>query len=225
MTTITAILLAGGTGSRMNSETPKQFLSLNRIPVARYSFDVLAAVPEIKEIVVVCHPDYQHLFALSNSAIKLTFALPGKERQDSVYNGLMAASIQPDFICIHDSARPFINKNLVEDVINAAKTHGAATTATPIKFTIKEANDNGFVTRTPDRSLYWEVQTPQVIRSDLLQRGFVNAHHHHLSVTDDVSLVEHLGLPVQLVKGSYFNLKITTPEDLHIAEAFISLQK
>ncbi len=213
MSRISVILVAGGIGSRMQAPQPKQFLPLHGKPIVRYSLDLFLSMPEISEVILVCHPAYRHFFAND----RVIFALPGERRQDSVYNGLQEVK-NSDFVCIHDSARPNITIDNVREVIEAAKEHGAAALGMPIKFTIKESDADDFVVCTPDRSKIWEIQTPQVIRYDLLNEGF---KLEGLTVTDDVSLVEHLGRPVKLVKGSYSNLKITTKEDLAIAHQLL----
>lgn len=213
------ILLAGGTGSRMQSEIPKQFLLLKDKPIVSYSFDVFTSMLQIAEIVVVCAAEYRHLFTLpARSSIVLTFALPGVRRQDSVYSGLCALKTHPSIVCVHDGARPFITVPIVENVLAVAQEHGAATVGMPVKFTVKECDAHNIVTRTPNRSHLWEIQTPQAIRIDWLKRGFEKALAQNITVTDDVSLVELIGLPVHVVEASYRNLKITTPEDLLLAD-------
>lgn len=221
---ISVILLAGGTGSRLPSPVPKQFLSLNGKQIIQYSLDVFAEIAQVTEIVIVCAPEYRSLFTTSsiNPKIKLSFALPGARRQDSVYHGLSALAIPPSLVCVHDAARPLITPSLVQDIANAAEIHGAATAAVPVKSTIKESNHLNQVMRTLDRSLLWEIQTPQIIRYALLKQGFDYAIKHNITVTDDVSLAELIGAPVQLVMGSYQNIKITTPEDLLIAKAYLA---
>lgn len=218
---VSVILVAGGSGSRMQSPTPKQFLPLNNKLVALHSYERFLKLPLVHQIVVVCAPQYRSLFPAS-SHIPLTFALPGERRQDSVYNGLQAVDPHCSFVCVHDSARPCITLPLIQRVLDAAYIHGAATVGMPVKFTVKQCNAEQLVTTTPDRAYVWEIQTPQVIRKDLLQQGFAAAQRDAVTVTDDVSLVERLGIPVKLVEGSYTNLKITTPEDLPVAAHFIS---
>ncbi len=216
---IGAVLLAGGIGSRMGTPVPKQFLSLQDKPIVQHSLDVFISMPEIIEIVIVCSPEYRHLFFIDKCTAKLSFAMPGRRRQDSVYNGLQELLLNPILVCVHDAARPFITAPLVQRVAFAAEEHGAAVAALPVKFTIKESNVHKQVVCTPDRSSLWEIQTPQIVRYSLLQEGFEYANRHHLTVTDDASLIEQMGLPVQLVEGCHRNLKITTPEDLVIARA------
>lgn len=218
---VTVILLCGGQGTRMKKDVPKQFLEINQKIIAQYSLDVFENLSEVIEVVVVCEPIYRHLFTF-NSSKSFTFAAPGKRRQDSVFNGLQAVQCSSDFICIHDSARPCIDVDMVQRVLKAAYEHQAATLGMRIKFTVKEEDGKGFVKMTPDRSKFWEIQTPQVVQTDLLKRGFEYINQNHLEVTDDVSIIELLGAPVKLVEGSYFNLKITTPDDLLIAKSILN---
>lgn len=221
MNDIGIILVAGGLGTRMNQDVPKQFIPIKDRPIALYSFEIFMNMPEISELVVVCAPEYRHLFTAINPDVKLVFALPGKRRQDSVYNGLQELSSDIRLVCLHDSARPMLTPELARRVINAAEHHGAATAGIPIKFTIKQSTEQGFVQHTPDRSTIWEIQTPQAMKRHLIVQGFEKAMEQNLTVTDDVSLVELLGHPVKLVEGSHSNIKITTPEDLIIAERLL----
>ena len=209
-----AILLAGGKGNRMQSAIPKQFLEINQKPIAGYSFELFAQMPEIDEIVVVCTSDFKSFFCSDFKPV--VFASPGERRQDSVYNGLQASS--HELVCIHDAARPFIDRNLVSRVLEAGKHFGAATAAVPIKFTIKEVDALQFVKYTPDRTLLWEIQTPQVLHREILIQGFDHANQNKITVTDDVSLAELIHKPVKLVKGSDTNIKITMPCDLAFAQ-------
>ncbi|KAJ7564096.1 hypothetical protein O6H91_02G001600 [Diphasiastrum complanatum] len=171
---VSLILLSGGQGKRMGATMPKQYLPLLGQPIALYSFLTLANLPEAKEIVVVCDPSYRDIFAEAGKSIQITlkFALPGKERQDSVLSGLQEISNDARLACIHDSARPLILSKDVQKVLMDAWIHGAAVLGVPVKATIKEAGDDHFVTRTLDRRTLWEMQTPQVIQPDLLRRGF-----------------------------------------------------
>jgi 2-C-methyl-D-erythritol 4-phosphate cytidylyltransferase len=217
------ILLAGGIGSRMQSSTPKQFLQLGEKPIAQYGLDIFLEMGEITQLVLVCAPEYRVLFPNKDS--RLTFALPGKRRQDSVYSGLQELDSSCSLVCVHDAARPFITSELVRRVINAASEHGAATAGMPIKFTVKECCSQQMISQTLERSRIWEIQTPQVMQRDLLQRGFSFAHSHNITVTDDVSLVELLQHSVKVVEGSYNNIKITTPEDLAISQHLFKQQR
>jgi 2-C-methyl-D-erythritol 4-phosphate cytidylyltransferase len=216
------VFLAGGTGSRMKSAVPKQYLTIHQKPIALYSFEVFAALPEVQEIVVVCEPQYQILFqnCARVKGINLHFASPGPRRQDSVFNGIQL--LQDDsLICIHDSARPLIDASIVRQVVQTAANWNAAVVGVKVRSTIKVCDGAQIVIQTPDRASLWEMQTPQVIRLSLLQEGFASAQKGHFTVTDDVSLVELLGKPVKVVEGSYSNIKVTTPEDLILAEQLI----
>jgi 2-C-methyl-D-erythritol 4-phosphate cytidylyltransferase len=198
----------------MGSSLPKQFMSLGTKPIAAYSFDLFASLPEVCEIVVVCEAKYRNLFNIRDPAIQLKFGEPGPRRQDSVYNGFQQADTKAEFICVHDSARPFLSVEMIRRALEAASQVGAAAVGMPLKYTIKECESNGMVKHTPPRECFWEIQTPQIIRNHLLREGFEKAMERNLTVTDDLSLVELIPHPVKIVEGSGRNIKITTPEDL-----------
>lgn len=221
--TASAILLSGGTGSRMSSDiaTPKQYRMLGNMPIALHSFEILLNIPEIDELIIVCEPCYQHIFN-ANSKMPIRFAMPGARRQDSVYNGLQAASSTSDIILVHDSARPFIDNTMVQRVLKAGREHGAATVGMPVINTIKVIDHDRMATSTPDRSSLWEIQTPQVVRRDIMESGFKYTYDKGLTVTDETSLAELQGYPVKLVEGAYTNIKITIPSDLMIANTILS---
>lgn len=210
------IFLAGGKGTRMGGATPKQFRSLLGKPLALYSFEIFAELCEINEIIVVCQPQYRWHFPSIQKPVH--FVNPGNRRQDSVYHGLMAASDRSDIICVHDSARPFVEKDSIIHLLQEARRLGAAALATPAANTIKQADRNGCVQRTLPREELWELQTPQAIRRSLLLKAYANAHQHGIAATDDLSLVEALGEKTYLVEGSHRNFKITTPLDWALAE-------
>lgn len=213
---ISAVLLAGGKSVRMGGSVPKQFRLLCGKPLARYSFDFLDLLSEIDEIVVVCEPSFRPVF--HSAAKPLSFAEPGVRRQDSAYHGLLASSKEAHFICVHDAARPFIDEKAFADLLDAALEHEAAALAVPATNTIKRADRDLNVLQTLPRSELWELQTPQMIRRSLFFRAYAHAQKTGFEATDDLSLVEELGEPARLVKGSYGNLKITTPADWRLAE-------
>jgi 2-C-methyl-D-erythritol 4-phosphate cytidylyltransferase len=217
------ILLAGGKGIRMCSNVPKQFMLLDAKPIILYSFELFASLPETTEIIVVCETAYRSIFQNKNHRVNIQFADPGSRRQDSVYNGFKMIDPKAKFVCIHDGARPFLTHEIVYRTLQAAAEVGAAAAGMPIKFTVKECEENCLVKNTPPRSRIWEIQTPQIIKPHLLKQGFEKAIQAGLTVTDDVSLVELIPHPVKLVEGGHDNIKITTPEDFLFAESLLSL--
>ena len=241
MSDVGVVLLAGGTGSRMKANMPKQFLILRGIPVLHYSLDLfLNQLPKYAKdngthgppkVILVMDPKYQPEYQPIIDAYPgiLAFANPGKERQGSVENGLSKlveiAGKTCSYVAVHDSARPLVTIEEIMNVVRDAKQYGAAVLGVPCKATIKESEDGLLVLRTIPRQRLWEVHTPQVIQIETLKRGFTKVTAENLEVTDDVSIVEALGEPVKLTKGEYTNLKITTPEDMDVADAILEERK
>lgn len=238
MSDVGFVVLAGGTGSRMKANMPKQYLPLKGKPVLHHSLELfLDRLPEYckskgvsapEHVVLVMDPSYQpeyQAFIDRYPEGRLTFANPGKERQGSVENGLNklveVSNGKCKYSAIHDSARPLVTIDEVCNVVSDAKEHGAAVLGVPCKATIKESEDGAFVLRTIPRARLWEVHTPQVVGIETLLKGFKKVAEEDLEVTDDVSIVESLGDPVKLTLGEYTNLKITTPEDMDVAEAIL----
>lgn len=221
---VSLVLLAGGVGKRMGANMPKQYLPLSGQPIATYSLDIFSQIENICEIIVVCDPSYRDIFTdfKLRRDIPVKFALPGAERQDSVFNGFQEISRDSELVAIHDSARPLVTCEEILAVFADAAEVGAAVLGVQCKATVKEASGDGMVIKTLDRSKLWEMHTPQVIRPAILAKGFAYVKENNLEVTDDVSIVEHLGEPVRITKGSYENLKVTTPEDMLIAERLLA---
>jgi 2-C-methyl-D-erythritol 4-phosphate cytidylyltransferase len=244
------VLLAGGKGSRMKADIPKQFLELRGVPILHHSLDLflnrLVTLLDSKNrkspphLVLVMDESYRSeyrklldRYMISDSTDEgvqctVSFADPGVERQGSVENGvreLMSRKPKLQYAAIHDSARPLVTLDEICNVIRDAKCHGAAVLGVPCKATIKECDNEQFVVRTIPRSSLWEVHTPQVIELTKLLRGFDKVRKENLEVTDDVSIVEQIGEPVKLTLGEYTNLKITTPEDLDIAEKILEQRR
>lgn len=226
MVKIAAIVPAAGSGTRMRMNTKKQFLALAGTPLVGYALKTMETSLAVQEIVIVASPGEE---GYCRSAVveklglnKVAAIVPGgKERQDSVYNGLLALSPDTDIVIVHDGVRPFFSLDILAAVIAAAQTHGAATCAVPAKDTVKLANEDNFVTRTLPRNHTWLVQTPQAFRYELIMEAHRRARGDNLLATDDTALVESLGGRVKIVMGSYENIKITTPEDLDMAMAII----
>jgi len=236
------LVLAGGTGSRMKANMPKQFLTLSGSPVLHYSLHLfLERLPEYcaqnglsppSTVVLVMDPKYQPEYQpiVDKYKGRLAFANPGKERQGSVENGLNKLvelskennGSPCEFVAVHDSARPLVTIAEIESVVKDAQSVGAAVLGVPCKATIKESDDGVLVQRTIPRARLWEVHTPQVVKVEALLRGFEKVEKENLEVTDDVSIIEALGEPVKLTLGEYTNLKITTPEDMDVATAILN---
>lgn len=217
------VLLAGGSGSRMKADRPKQFLDLLGKPVLQWDLELLLGIEGIERIVLVIAEEFRSMDFLKPSLAdsRLVFADPGKERQNSVENGLAQLGDDCTLVAIHDAARPLVTLDAIERCFADAAQHDAAVLAVPCKPTIKESEDGQFVKQTLDRSKLWDVQTPQILRPGMLRNGFKNANEKGLAVTDDVSVVELMGKPVKLTVGDYTNLKLTTPEDMIIAETIL----
>lgn len=207
---VSLILLAGGTGTRFGGPIPKQFLPLGNLPVVMHSLTELAKLPQLSETIVVCDTSFQNVFPPTTA-----FASPGATRTESVQNGLSTLSDTESLVLIHDGARPFVSLNEVSQLLQEAETHGAAVLGRPATNTIKIATEDGFVHTTPSRETLWEVYTPQCIRKSILRKAYQSG----LTGTDDVSLVEALGLPVKLVLTKEANLKITHKNDYTIAKS------
>lgn len=226
-TAYTAIVLAAGKGTRMNSKIQKQFLEVEGKPVIYYSLKCFQESPLIRDIILVtgeeslsyCKEEIVKRFGFSKVK-KVTAG--GKERYDSVYAGLCACD-NTDYVLIHDGARPFVTEEILERTCFAVKETGACVVGMPVKDTIKISGRNKMVESTPAREKVWLVQTPQAFRYSLIKESYESIRCKDMSgITDDAMIVEQeSGVKVALVHGSYENLKITTPEDLIIAEAFL----
>lgn len=226
-TAYTAIVLAAGKGTRMNSKIQKQFLEVEGKPVIYYSLKCFQESPLIRDIILVtgeeslsyCKEEIVKRFGFSKVK-KVTAG--GKERYDSVYAGLCACD-NTDYVLIHDGARPFVTEEILERTCFAVKETGACVVGMPVKDTIKISDRNKMVESTPAREKVWLVQTPQAFRYSLIKESYESIRCKDMNgITDDAMIVEQeSGVKVALVHGSYENLKITTPEDLIIAEAFL----
>ncbi|EFJ40752.1 hypothetical protein VOLCADRAFT_84386 [Volvox carteri f. nagariensis] len=222
---ISVVLLAGGVGKRMGAAIPKQYLELRGQPIATYSLETFARMPEVGEIVIVCDPSWRDVFEKRfpglPSHMKFKWALPGPERQDSVFNGLQQVDAGAAIVAVHDSARPLVTPADAAKCMSDGLVVGAAVLGVQVKPTIKEVDKDLMVIKTLQRSKLWEVQTPQCIRPALLREGFDLVKSQNLEVTDDVSIIEAMGKPVKITPGSYTNIKVTTPDDMAVAEKFL----
>jgi 2-C-methyl-D-erythritol 4-phosphate cytidylyltransferase len=222
-----AIVPAAGSGNRMGRDVSKQYLSLGGRPLLVHTLKVFEECSLVDGLLVVVPP--QDIEFVRNSVLapwnlkKVAGVIPGgKERQDSVRAGIGALDRETGLVVIHDAVRPFITVGLIENCIRAAVEEGAATVGVPVKDTVKEVAPDGRVMRTCDRTLLWLTQTPQAFRRDIIENAHIAAARDGFRGTDDTSLVERLGIAVRMIRGDYGNIKITTPEDLVIAEALLS---
>ncbi len=221
--TVSAVIVAAGTSTRMGQ--PKLLMTLGDRPVIAHTLAAFQACPLVDEIVLVSRAGDQAVLrdiAAQYRITKVSAVVPGgAERQESVANGVAACCDTAAYVAIHDGARPLITPSLIASVIQAAWRDGAAAAAVPVKDTVKVVDSEGFVQSTPDRSCLWNVQTPQIFRREWYEQALQAAQQSGLHATDDCALLEAAGYPVRLVAGSYANLKITTPEDIRIAEGWI----
>lgn len=237
---VAAILLCGGEGKRMHSDIPKQFMMLRGKAVCLYCFDTLVMHPYTASIVVVCEEKYRHIFMQQYASLfpawkrltdledppHLIFAENSREnRHESMlsgFNALQRGNTTFTSVAIHDGARPLLASEDYTRVCNDADDSGAAILATPCKPTLKRVDEAGnFVSSTIDRAGLWEAQTPQVFKKDVLIEGLSKFSSDQEAPTDDSMLVETVA-NVKVTKSSSSNLKLTSPEDLRIAEGFLS---
>lgn len=228
---IGAIVLAAGQGRRMGTEVAKQFLELEGKPLLTYALEAFEASP-VDEVILVTGQDQ---IAYCQDAIVKAFGLSkvtavihgGRERYHSVYEGLKAfrQGSAPDYVLIHDGARPLVTEEVIRRAICGAAHYGACVSAVPVKDTIKVSDKEGFAAETPDRRRLWQVQTPQAFRFELIYQAYekmLAAPEGQEKITDDAMVVEtSLGERVKLIEGDYQNIKVTTPEDLPIAAALL----
>lgn len=223
---VTAIVPAAGSGKRMERGFNKTFIPLLEHPILAHTVSVLASCPEIEHIIVIVGQEEVAYATAMLTKLKLKkswkVVVGGRERQHSINNALGILPEETELVVVHDGARPLIEPEIISAAISAAYIHGAVGVAVPVKDTIKIVNEEGFINSTPDRSVLWAIQTPQVFRTALLQQAYAQAKKDGYLGTDDAALVERMGVSVKIVKGSYRNLKITTPEDLITAEALMS---
>ncbi|MDE6622028.1 MAG: 2-C-methyl-D-erythritol 4-phosphate cytidylyltransferase [Lachnospiraceae bacterium] len=229
----TAIVLAAGQGKRMQSNVHKQYLLIKDKPVLYYSLkafeesvidDIILVVGEGEED--FCQKEILHKYGFHKIR---AIECGGKERYHSVACGIRTINWKCDYLFIHDGARPFVDDAMIKRAYDEVKRSRACVVGMPVKDTIKIADEKGYVAGTPDRSRIWQIQTPQVFERQLITAAYEKLLTEEkklladgVVVTDDAMVVEYfMNTPVKLVQGSYENIKITTPEDLKIAETFI----
>lgn len=228
---LTVIVPAAGAGRRMGFGKNKAFITIRDIPLLVLCMKMLAETGMVRRVIVVTRAweitetelmlrEYQDRFP----GISWQVTAGGRERQDSVANGLALIADESGYVAVHDGARPFAGTEVFARTFARAKECGAAIAAVPLKDTVKIVDARGLVVSTPDRSSLCAVQTPQIFEINVLRKGYSFLKEHPVAVTDDASLVEASGHPVAVAEGSYENIKVTTPEDLLLAEKILEKQ-
>jgi 2-C-methyl-D-erythritol 4-phosphate cytidylyltransferase len=223
-----AILVAAGKGVRMGRKVDKLFLEVAGRPLVAHTWRRFDDAPCVNEIILVVRkgmqPAFEELAAKTKFQKPFRVVVGGRERQDSVWNGLGALSATMEIVAIHDAARPCVNEELIAATFRLAEETGAAVAAQPVTDTIKESNDGRFVERTLDRSRLWSVQTPQTFRVEVIRRALAEARRRRLVFTDDTAACELIGQPIRLVSSAAPNPKVTVPADLPFIESLLRNQ-
>ena len=231
---VTAIFPAAGKGKRMQAGMNKVLVELEGMPILVRTLARFSRCQAVDRLVVVVAAHEGDVVTDMLTGADREFGLKpwqvtagGSERQYSVWNGIQAVqgAADDDIILVHDAARPLVSEKTILETIRVAEAKGAAIAAVPAKNTIKLCNAAGEVVETPDRSRLWEVQTPQGFRRDILVKANQQAVAEGFLGTDDASLVERLGRKVHIVESDYRNIKLTTPEDMVIAKAFLAAEE
>ena len=224
-----AVIASAGAGRRFMEGKKKQFLLLGEKPILARALDSFEASPLIRSIHLVVAPedmDYCLKEIVEKYGYRKIVAIRpgGKQRQDSVRHGIDSLAADSDIVVIHDGVRPFVTPTMIEASIRSAVTLGAVVLAVPVKETVKMVDPDGTVLKTLDRETLWQIQTPQAFQTSILREAFRKAAGDGFVATDDASLVERLGVAVHVLPGSYRNIKITTPEDLTLANLLLTAE-
>jgi 2-C-methyl-D-erythritol 4-phosphate cytidylyltransferase len=227
---VAAIIPAAGSGRRMGNATPKQFLPLAGIPVLVHTLKVFDASPLIDTICLVVPPgterEFREKWLEPHGVKKVGFIVPGgRTRQASVRGGLSHIGTDTERVVVHDGVRPLLTVELLRRVLDAGTNETGAIAAIPLKDTPKFVREDGFVRSTPDRSGLYLAQTPQVFPRKILIEAYRKAYADGVESTDDAALVERLDFPVRIVDGSWDNIKVTTTEDLLLAEKLREIRR
>ncbi len=227
---VSVVLPAAGQGTRMKSAQNKLWIPLDGVPLIVYSLNVFIESPCVQEVILVVPPGniepYQTEIVdplKTDKPIRLIEG--GARRQDSVGNGVQAISSKCDIVMVHDGARPFVTEAMIEQSVAEAEESGGCVIGVPSKATMKESDEAKWVVRTPPRDRLWEIQTPQTAQALILKKAFEKAEKENLDVTDEGMLLEAMGHSVKIVEGEYTNIKVTTPEDIWIAEQILKKKK
>lgn len=214
-----AIIVAGGNGTRIGGNIKKQFLDINNKPILFYSIEAFYDLDFINEIIIVlpkdCLIDYKSKILETYKDKTIKVVAGGVERYDSVLNGLLNSS--SDYVLIHDGVRPFVSKKVIQNVYEMMIKHNACIPVVKVKDTIKTCQDNKVI-KSNDRNKLCIVQTPQGFKKELILNAYKQTDFNNLNITDDAMIVEAFGTTVYTTDGDYFNIKITTQEDLIFAK-------
>lgn len=212
-----AIVLGAGSGTRMKIDKSKLLLEINGKTVIKRSVEAFLNIDGIDRVIVTAREfDIKQFSKLINDE-RVSFVVGGSTRQESVKNAVMSVD-EADLVIIHDGARPLIRQEDIKKTIESAKQFGASAVGVPVKDTIKVIDDNSVVISTPDRSKLFAVQTPQIFSFEMYKKALSKAEQDNMDFTDDCQLIEYIGGKVKMVQGSYDNIKITTPDDISLAE-------
>ena len=226
MSWVTALVPAAGIGARMHLDLAKPLLEVKKKPIILYTLDVLQESSFVDEIILIfCKDNLEEGRRLvkKHKISKVSRVIEGgATRKQSVSRGLDVVSAKTELVMIHDGVRPFVDEGSISRVVEEARLHGAAVLGVPVKSTIKKVDKRLDIDMTLKRDLLWEIQTPQVFERELIQKAYLRMSQH--AVPDDAALVELMGKKVRVVMGSYFNIKITTQEDLVFAEAIANIR-
>lgn len=214
-----AVIVASGSSRRMGFD--KLAAEILGQPVLVHTVRAFMAAEAISRVIVVCPEERFQLLSGENFSKPLVRVDGGSERQESVSNGLSALLPGELLVAIHDGARPLVRPEAIASCIDAAREHGAATLAHAVSDTLKKADTEGFALHSVDRAGLWAMETPQIFRTDLIRRAYAVVNEKHLTVTDEVSAIEALGLPTKLIASPFPNPKITVPSDIHLATALM----
>lgn len=216
----TAIILGAGNGTRMKAEKSKLLLDVAGLTVIERTVKAFSEIPAVDEIIVVCRESDLDAFEQVLSPYDISYCFGGETRQQSVKNAVETID-DCDYVIIHDGARPLITEQEILKTIDKAYEYSAAAVGVPVKDTIKVIDSDGIITDTPDRATLFSVRTPQIFKFDLFKKALALAQEQGRDFTDDCALIENYGEKVCTVCGDYGNIKITTPEDIPVAESIL----
>lgn len=227
---VAAIIPAAGKGRRMGHPFPKHYIRLEDRPILAYTIEAFEKCTGVNQVFVVVmsgEEEYCLKEVVERYGFKkvLKIVIGGERRQDSVYNGIKELDEDTDIVVVHDGVRPFVSPELINETVKLAMYVDGVVAALPVKDTIKEISPDGFIKGTPERESLWNAQTPQTFKKRIIEEAFERAFTDNFSGTDESSLVERLGGRVKIIEGSHENIKITTKEDLLLAEFILRMRK